>query len=55
MLAVKFLKPLKNSQQEEGGLELKWLEDSEYLKWYGNCFEEAHREMEEAGVLKADI
>ena len=53
--ALKFLKSLKNTQQEEGGLELKLLEDSEFLKWDGKCFSEVHRGMEESGVFKPDI
>ena len=46
--------PLKKTEQAEGGLEMKWLEDSERLKWDGNGLAEVHRGMEESVVFYGD-
>lgn len=55
MLALKFLKPLRNPQQAEGDLEMKCLEDSEGMKWDRKGSADVHRGMKEAGVLKWHI
>ena len=55
MLALKFLKPLKNLHYEEGGRKMKWLDNSEEQIWSEKCLVEIHTGMEEAGLLKGDI
>lgn len=46
--------PFKKPEQAEGGLEMKWLEDSERLKYNGKGLAEVHRGMEEAVVFYGD-
>jgi hypothetical protein len=46
--------PLKKPEQAEDGLEMKWLEDSETMKWDRQCLAEVHRRMEEAVVFYGD-
>ena len=55
MLALKFLKPLKNPHKEEGCRKMKGLDDSEEKIWREKCLGEVHTGMGEAGVLKGDI
>ena len=55
MLALKFLKPLKNPHKEEGCRKMKGLDDSEEKIWSEKCLVEVNTGMEEAGVLKLDI
>ena len=55
MLALKFLKPLKNLHYEEGGRKMKWLDDSEEQIRSERFLLEVHTGMEEARVLKGDI
>ena len=55
MLALKFLKPLKNLHYEEGGRKMKWLDDSKEQIWSEKSLVEVHTGMEESEVLKGDI